>query len=105
MVWWSMKMIQPKYRLSVVGGRNPYSSDYLWTLKINRLPDDRSYIVRDISAFLSTVRKETCYQIGKNYFEPLSLLQFDQASQEVIHFLWRLIPDKRSSRFRLSITE
>ena len=82
-----------KYRLSVVGGRNPYSSDYLWTLKINRLPDDRSYIVRDISAFLSTVRKETCYQIGKNYFEPLSLLQFDQASQEVIHFLWRLIPD------------
>lgn len=82
-----------KYRLSAQGSQSPYSSDIWWTLKINRLPDERSYIVRDIKAFLATVRKEAYYQIGKNYFEPLSLLQFDEASQDLIEFLWRLIPD------------
>ena len=29
----------------------------------------------------------------KNYYEPLSLLQFDTASQELIEFLWRILPD------------
>ncbi|MDU2623132.1 MAG: SNF2 helicase associated domain-containing protein, partial [Streptococcus lutetiensis] len=39
------------------------------------------------------VKNEGYYQIGKNYFEPLSLIQFDEASQELIQFLWRVIPD------------
>ena len=82
-----------KYRLAAHGNQSPYSSDYWWTLKINRLPDDRAYVVRDIKAFLNAVKNEGYYQIGKNYFEPLSLIQFDEASQELIQFLWRVIPD------------
>ncbi|WP_057490380.1 DEAD/DEAH box helicase [Streptococcus orisasini] len=82
-----------KYRLSAQGSQSPYSSDFWWTLKINRLPDKRSYIIRDIKAFLNVVKKESYYQIGKNYYEPLSFLQFDAASQELIEFLWRIVPD------------
>lgn len=81
------------YRLSAVGAPSPFSTDYWWSLKINRLPDERSYVIRDIKAFINVVKKEGFYQIGKNYFEPLSILQFDQASQELIYFLWRLSPD------------
>ena len=73
-----------KYRLSAQGSQSPFSSDFWWTLKINRLPDERSYVIRDIKAFLLLVKKESYYQIGKNYYEPLSLLQFDTASQELI---------------------
>ncbi|EMC06257.1 DEAD/DEAH box helicase [Streptococcus mutans] len=82
-----------KYRLSAQGSQSPFSSDFWWTLKINRLPDERSYVIRDIKAFLLLVKKESYYQIGKNYYEPLSLLQFDTASQELIEFLWRILPD------------
>ncbi len=82
-----------KYRLAAHGSQSPYSSDYWWTLKINRLPDERSYVVRDIKAFLTVVKNEGYYQIGKNYFEPLSLIQFDEPSQELIQFLWRILPD------------
>ena len=82
-----------KYRLSAQGSQSPFSSDFWWTLKINRLPDKRSYVIRDIKAFLNVVKKESYYQIGKNYYEPLSLLQFDAASQELIEFLWRIVPD------------
>ncbi|OCX07172.1 DEAD/DEAH box helicase [Streptococcus dysgalactiae] len=82
-----------KYRLSTLGSRSPFSSDYWWSLKINRLPDDRSYVIRDIKGFLQLVKKEGFYQIGKNYFEQLSWLQFDQPSQELIDFLWRLSSD------------
>lgn len=81
-----------RYRLSASGSRSPFSSDYWWSLKINRLPDDRSYVIRDIKGFLSLVQREGFYQIGKNYYEPLSLIQFDQASQDLIQFLWRLAP-------------
>ncbi|MGL6300045.1 SNF2 helicase associated domain-containing protein [Streptococcus iniae] len=31
--------------------------------------------------------------MGKNYYEVLSLLRFDQASQDLIQFLWRISPD------------
>ncbi|MGT2933187.1 DEAD/DEAH box helicase [Streptococcus catagoni] len=81
------------YQLSASGARSPFSSDFWWTLKIKRLPDDRSYIIRDIRGFINVVKKEGYYQIGKNYYEQLSLLLFDQASQELIRFLWRLSPD------------
>ncbi|EHI70199.1 DEAD/DEAH box helicase [Streptococcus ictaluri] len=90
-----------KYRISASGTRSPYTSDYWWSLKINRLPDERTYVIRDIKAFVSIIRKEGFYQIGKNYFEPLSILQFDQASQELIYFLWRLIPDSDKSEQEL----
>lgn len=83
-----------KYRLSVSGEQDLYSSAIWWTLHINRLPDDRSYIVRDIKNFLQVLKREDAYQIGKNYFEPISYLQFDEASQEFLDFLLRLIPDE-----------
>ncbi|GFE46642.1 putative SNF helicase [Streptococcus canis] len=82
-----------KYRLSALGSRSPFSSDYWWSLKINRLPDERSYVIRDIKGFLQLVKKEGFYQIGKNYFEQLSWLQFDPSSQNLIEFLWRLTSD------------
>lgn len=82
-----------KYRLSVEGVEAFYTKDIHWTLKLNRLPDDRAYVVRDIVAFLQSVKKETSYQIGKGYFEPLSYIQFDEESQQVISFLWKLMPD------------
>lgn len=81
-----------QYRLSAFGQISPYSAEIWWTLKINRLPDQRAYIIRDIKAFLTTVRKGAHYQLGKHYFEPLSLSNFDEASQKVIEFLWRVIP-------------
>lgn len=83
-----------KYRLSVSGEQNLYSSAIWWTLHINRLPDERSYIIRDIKNFLQILKREETYQIGKNYFESISYLQFDEASQEFLDFLWRLIPDE-----------
>ena len=42
---------------------------------------------------MTVVKNEGYYQIGKNYFEPLSLIQFDEPSQELIQFLWRILPD------------
>lgn len=81
------------YQITASGSKSPFSSDFWWTLKIKRLPDDRSYVIRDIKAFINIVKKEGFYQIGKNYYEPLSLLKFDTASQELIEFLWRLTPD------------
>ncbi|TYL04131.1 RNA helicase, partial [Streptococcus dysgalactiae] len=82
-----------KYRLSALGSRSPFSSDYWWSLKINRLPDDRSYVIRDIKGFLQLIKKEGFYQIGINYFEQLSWLQFDPSSQDLIEVLWRLASD------------
>ncbi|TWS94885.1 DEAD/DEAH box helicase [Streptococcus sp. sy018] len=84
------------YRLSAFGEPNPYSSDFWWTLKINRLPDNRQYIIRDIKSFLQGLRRKSHYQLGKQYFEPLSLENFDQASQRLIEFLWRLLPQGQS---------
>ena len=46
-----------KYRLSALGSRSPFSSDYWWSLKINRLPDDRSYVIRDIKGFCSLLKR------------------------------------------------
>lgn len=81
------------YQLSVEGEQSPFSSVLWWTLKIKRLPDERVYIVRDIGSFLSAVKREADYQIGRQYYEPLSFWQFDQPSQDLISFLWRLLPE------------
>ncbi|MFA9493987.1 DEAD/DEAH box helicase [Streptococcus sp. E17BB] len=87
-----------KYCLSVIGER-PYGQQLLWTIKIQRLPDQRSYVIRDIPAFLSLVRDQKHYQIGKNYYEQLSTGWFDSASQEVLHFLNRLASSDSSTFF------
>ncbi|MGT2755827.1 DEAD/DEAH box helicase [Streptococcus ovuberis] len=81
------------YQLSAEGKFHPTDRQILWTLKILRLPDTRSYIIRDIKSFLKYLDSGQSYQLGKNYYEPLRLLQFDLPSQEVLAFLKRLVPD------------
>ena len=51
-----------------------FGSEIWWSIRLRRLPDERSYVIRDIPAFLKLVETEGYYQIGKNYYEPLSLL-------------------------------
>lgn len=82
-----------RFSLSAEGQQSLYTNDILWTLRMRRLPDERSYVIRDIKSFLKLVAKDSYYQIGKKYYEQLSLGQFDEASQELIAFLWRLTPD------------
>lgn len=41
-----------KYRLAAEGSLGTYDKQIDWTLKISRLPDQRTYIIRDIGAFL-----------------------------------------------------
>ena len=65
----------------------------MWTLRIRRLPDERSYVIRDVLAFLQTLQKEGHFAIGKSYYEPISYLEFDGASQDVINFLQGLVTD------------
>lgn len=83
-----------KYELQIEGEFSPYSSDFWWTLKLRRLPEERFYVVRDIKAFITILRKGGNYQIGRRYFEKLSFSHFDEASQEVLNFFDRLIPEK-----------
>ena len=97
---------EPKYRLIALGQEDTYTGDFLWTLPPSSytsrdvpiwlifffqaedgIRDERSYIVRDIRAFLQTIQKEGYYQIGKSYYEPLYFDAFDEASQEFIVFL------------------
>lgn len=84
---------RPSYLLEAEGQFGSLERQLLWTLKIRRLPDERSYIVRDIKAFLKSLDTGQSYQIGKNYYEPIDLQQFDRASQELLNFLKRLVPD------------
>lgn len=85
-----------KYQLSVEGSLLPYDRQIDWTLKISRMPDQRFYIVRDIGAFLRLVKMNGHYQIGKNYYEQVSYENFDETSQELLDFLWNLVPEKVS---------
>ena len=73
-----------------------YSGQFLWTLRIRRLPDERSYVIRDVLAFLQTLQKEGHFAIGKSYYEPISYLEFDGPSQDVINFLQGLVTDSGS---------
>ncbi len=82
-----------KYRLSVEGDYSLSDYNLLWTLRLQRLPDSKTYIVRDIKGFLKVVRQQGYYQIGKHYYESLSINQFDADSRAFIEFLWSLIPD------------
>ena len=83
-----------KYQLSAVGQEDAYTGEFLWTLRLSRLPDEKSYVVRDIRAFLLTIQKEAGYQIGKSYYEPLHFEAFDSASQDLIMFLRGLLTTK-----------
>ena len=85
---------ETKYQLGAEGAIGPYDEQIDWTLTIRRLPDQRSYIVRDIGAFLKVVRQSENYQIGKNYYEPISFETFDEPSQELLEFLFQLLPEK-----------
>lgn len=76
------------YRLSAFGELTSHVQKIWWTLKIQRFPDKRSYVIKDIPAFLRTVRQGQAYQIGKNYLESLALQQFDAPSQDLLQFLW-----------------
>lgn len=87
----------PKYQLSAVGQEDAYTGVFLWTLRLSRLPDEKSYVVRDIRAFLQTIQKEAPYQIGKSYFEPLRFEEFDRPSQELLMFLRGFLTTKDDS--------
>ena len=80
-----------KYGLSATGHVDDYSGQFLWTLRIHRLPDERSYVVRDILAFLQGVQKESYFAIGKSYYEPLAYGAFDPESRELIRFIQGLV--------------
>ena len=86
-----------KYQLSAVGQEDAYTGEFLWTLRLSRLPDEKSYVVRDIRAFLQTIQKEAGYQIGKSYYEPLHFEAFDSASQDLIMFLRGLLTTKEDT--------
>ena len=83
-----------KYRLAAEGSLGTFDKQIDWTLKISRLPDQRTYIIRDIGAFLKILEQGGYYQIGRNYYEPISYEEFDGASQDLIDFLWRMVPEK-----------
>lgn len=91
--------------LSVVGEEDWTGENIWWTLKLQRWPDARAYVVRDIKLLLKSIKTGRPYPIGKQYFEPLQLQQFDEASQEVLHFLWRLIPESEAFDSRYYLPE
>lgn len=68
-----------KYRLSTLGSRSPFSSDYWWSLKINRLPDDRSYVIRDIKGFCNWSKRKGFIRLVKTILN--SCLGYNLISQ------------------------
>ncbi|MBF0778021.1 SNF2-related protein [Streptococcus cuniculi] len=91
----SRREVGIRYRLAAEGQMMLFDHNIDWTLKIQRGADPRAYVIRDIGTFLQSLKKGGYYQIGKQYYERISFEQFDVASQELVAFLWRLIPDKR----------
>lgn len=90
-----------RYELSAFGQEDDYLGHILWTLRISRLPDERSYVIRDILSFLRTVVKKGYYQIGKSYYESISFEEFDEASQELLIFLQGLVKDYQGKESNL----
>ena len=56
--------------MTVEGEESTYGSEIWWSLRLRRLPDERSYVIRDIPAFLKLVETEGYYQIGKTTMNP-----------------------------------
>lgn len=82
------------YQLSVQGQLLLYDETVDWSLSIRRLPDQRSYAIRDVAAFLRAVREKSHFQMGKNYYEIVSYERFDETSQQVLDLLFALLPAK-----------
>ena len=80
-----------RFGLSATGHVDDYSGQFLWTLRIYRRPDERSYVVRDVVAFLQAIRKQSHFAIGKSYYEPISYAAFDPESRALIRFLEGLL--------------
>ena len=94
-----VKCSEDRYRLSALGQEDDFTRQFIWTLRISRLPDERTYVIRDIRAFLETVKKGKHYQIGKNYYEALHYEAFDAASQELLTYLWGLLRENDRSDY------
>ena len=80
-----------RFGLSATGHVDDYSGQFLWTLRISRRPDERTYVVRDVVAFLQAIRKQSHFAIGKSYYEPISYAAFDPESRALIRFLEGLL--------------
>lgn len=80
-----------RFGLSATGHVDDYSGQFLWTLRIYRRPDERTYVVRDVVAFLQAIRKQSHFAIGKSYYEPISYTAFDPESRALIRFLEGLL--------------
>lgn len=80
-----------RFGLSATGHVDDYSGQFLWTLRIYRRPDERTYVVRDVVAFLQAIRKQSHFAIGKSYYEPISYAAFDPESRALIRFLEGLL--------------
>lgn len=80
-----------RFGLSATGHVDDYSGQFLWTLRIYRRPDERTYVVRDVVAFLQAIRKQSHFAIGKSYYEPISYAAFDPESRALIRFLEGLV--------------
>ena len=80
-----------RFGLSATGHVDDYSGQFLWTLRIYRRPDERTYVVRDVLAFLQAIRKQSHFAIGKSYYEPISYAAFDPESRALIRFLEGLL--------------
>lgn len=80
-----------RFGLSATGHVDDYSGQFLWTLRVYRRPDERTYVVRDVVAFLQAIRKQSHFAIGKSYYEPISYAAFDPESRALIRFLEGLL--------------
>lgn len=81
------------YALTVEGQLLLYDDNIEWFLSIRRLPEQKSYVIRDIGVFLKAVKERGEFQIGKQYREQLSYEQFDLDSQAVLEMLLVLESD------------
>ncbi len=51
-----------------------------------RLPDERSYVIRDILSFWKDRGKKSYYQIGKAIMNQFCFEEFDEADRELLTF-------------------
>ncbi|MBF0787612.1 MULTISPECIES: DEAD/DEAH box helicase [unclassified Streptococcus] len=98
-----MQEVGIQYHLAVEGQIMLFDHNIDWTLKIQRGAEPRAYIIRDIGAFLQTLKKGGYYQIGKQYYEKITFEQFDAASQDLVTFLWRLLPSKKVENLEILV--
>ena len=94
-----------RYSLQVVGSEEAYGGQFIWTLRLRRRPSDRSYVVRDILSFIHTIQKQGYYSIGKSYYEPIGLADFDHASQELLTFLMGLLKNEEGKEVPFFLTQ